>query len=176
MTGRGVLAKLEKTCGQWQAALEGHDEGCFTKAAKPGAWTLGQVCDHVTRASRIFLDSAQALCAGVGETHSGSLFTGLTFGVFRSLPPLRFRVPADLPEEFAKLEAPDPMTRAAAQERFAAILDRTRGLCEGVNAAPRSLRSNHPAAGWLNALQWYQLSEMHMRHHLRQLRRLEKTL
>ena len=45
-----------------------------------------------------------------------------------------------------------------------------------IAAADPKLRKRHPVAGFLNAQQWYAFSEMHMRHHLRQLKRIEKQL
>ncbi|MHC4493171.1 MAG: DUF1569 domain-containing protein, partial [Planctomycetota bacterium] len=87
-------------------------------------------------------------------------------------PPFRLKVPSNLPDHLKRASDPDSPPKAEALERFATVARRTRDLCDAVAAAPRGLRSKHPAVGWVNARQWYQLSEMHMRHHLRQLRRI----
>ena len=46
---------------------------------------------------------------------------------------------------------------------------------ELARSAPKSRRFKHAAAR-LNAAQWYQIAEMHLRHHLRQLTRAERAL
>lgn len=37
-------------------------------------------------------------------------------------------------------------------------------------------KSEHPGIGFLNCFEWIQYSEMHMRHHLKQKKRIEKFL
>jgi len=171
-----VLQKLEKTSGAWRAVLERHTDECFSKERASGEWTLGQACDHVTGASLAFLDGAEALTRGEGKEGRAGLLPAFMIGVVGSLPPGRFKVPPNLPPEFAKFGTPEPMTKTEAIKRFEEVERRHRALLGPVAAASPKLRSKHPAAGWLNASQWYKLSEMHMRHHLRQLRRIERDL
>jgi len=166
-----VLAKTEKTCALWREDLESRDEQDYGRAPPAGGWTLGQLCDHVTLASNTFLDAVEALTRGEGEERRGSLLAAVMCGV-GSFPPFRLKVPPNLPDEIKRAANPDSLPGTDALERFAAIARRTRDLCDTVAATPRRLRSEHPVAGWVNARQWYQLSEMHMRHHLRQLKRI----
>ena len=174
MNARQVLDGFEKTYGQWRAVLEQGDEERFGRTPATGGWSLGQICDHVANASNAFLDAAEALTRGEGEEHGGSLFGFIIFGVINGFPPFRFKVPPNLPKEYERLATPDSIAKAEALERFEAVAGRTRSLRDAIAAASGKLRIKHPDAGWFNALQWYQLSEMHMRHHLRQLRRVEK--
>ncbi|MHC4974480.1 MAG: DinB family protein [Planctomycetota bacterium] len=172
MDARKVLMKTEKTYAVWRDALEKTDDQNYERAPAAGGWTLGQISDHVTLVSSAFLDAVEALARGEGEERRGSFLATLMCGVFGSFPPVRLKVPGNLPDEVKRAANPDSLPKAEALERFAVVMRRTRDLCEAVAAAPRGLRMQHPAAGWVNARQWYQLSEMHMRHHLRQLRRL----
>ena len=165
-----MLAKTEKTYAVWREVLEGRGEQDYGRAPAAGGWTLGQLCDHVTLVSSAFLDAVEALTRGEGEERRGSFLAAAMCAV-GSFPPFRLKVPPNLPDEVKRAADPDPLPRADALERFDAVARRTRELCDAVAAAPRRLRSEHPAAGWVNARQWYQLSEMHMRHHLRQLKR-----
>jgi hypothetical protein len=172
MDPRKVLDKTEKTYAIWRNATESRDEQDFARAPDDGGWSLGQLCDHVSLVSSAFLDAAKALARGEGEERGGSFLAAVMCGVFRSFPPVRLKVPTNLPDEVKRAAAPDSLAKADALERLATVMQRTRILCDAVAAAPRGLRSEHPVLGWINARQWYQLSEMHMRHHLRQLRRL----
>ena len=36
-------------------------------------------------------------------------------------------------------------------------------------------KTQHPGLGFLDALEWYQYTEMHMRHHIRQKDRILKS-
>jgi len=168
---RKVLAKTERTYALWREDLESRDGEDFGRAPAAGGWSLGQISDHVTLVSSAFLEAAEALTRGEGEERGGGFLAAVMCGVFRSFPPFRLKVPPNLPDEVMRAADPDSLPKAEALERFAAVLRRTRDLCGAVAAAPRRLRLEHPVLGWVNARQWYQLSEMHMRHHLRQLRR-----
>lgn len=172
MNPRKVLAKTETSLAVWQDALERSDEQVFDQVPEGGGWTLGQICDHVTLVSLAFLDATNALARGEGEERGGSLMATVMCGIVGSFPPVRLKVPPNLPDEAKRAAAPESLPKAEALKRFAVVARRTRDLCSEVAAAPRGLRSEHPVLGWIDARQWYQLSEMHMRHHLRQLRRL----
>ncbi|MHC4342756.1 MAG: DUF1569 domain-containing protein, partial [Planctomycetota bacterium] len=122
------------------------------------------------------LDGAETIATGEGEQRGGGMFTFIMCDVVKSFPPFRFKVPPNLPASYEKIATPESVTKGEALEHFEAVARRTRDMCDAIASAPEKLRSKHPAAGWCNARQWYQLSEMHMRHHLRQLRRIEKAL
>lgn len=176
MHPRKLLRKWHKTYGVWHAALARHDDEDFTKVPAEGGWTLGQVCDHVAMASQGFMDSAEALAGGAGEPGHRNAMAFVMVDMVGSFPPGRFQVPPNLPPQFEKFAQPETLSKAEAMQRFAAVTERMDALVETIAAAPPKLRSKHPAAGWLKARQWYQLIEMHARHHLRQLRRLGKEL
>lgn len=171
-----VFQKFEKTSGAWREVLSRRTDECFSKQRAHGQWTLGQACDHVTSVSLKFLEGAEALARGEGKEGRAALLPKFMIDVIGSLPPGRFKVPPNLPAEFAKFATPGPLTKEQATARFLEVERRHRELLDPVAAASPKICSKHPAAGWLNAGQWYKLSEMHMRHHLRQLRRIEKDL
>jgi hypothetical protein len=175
MNARKVLKGFEKTYATWRAALVRGDEERFGAKPAAGGWSLGQVCDHVTATSEAFLDGAETLAHGEGEERGGGMFAFIMCEVVNRFPPFRFKVPPNLPASYGRLATPDSISRAEALERFEAVAGRTRELQDTIASSSTKIRLKHPAAGWFNARQWYQLSEMHMRHHLRQLRRIEKA-
>ncbi len=174
MTTEKILRKHAKTYASWKAALEGTDGDAFSRDPGDGTWALGRICDHVLEAARVFLDQSEALTRGTGTERGAGMFAAimLTIG---SMPPGRFKVP-DLPPALARLGAPQAMTKDEALQGFVALDARMQALAPAVAAAPKRLRSKHPVAGWFNAPGWMQLSEMHTRHHLRQLKRIQALL
>jgi hypothetical protein len=166
-----TLRKFEQTLGAWRERLGPRSDEDFAKPPADGGWTIGQVCNHISAASDMMLRGAEACAQGAGEKKGFSPMPAfMTF--IGSFPPGRFKVPPALKE----LANPSPISKAQAIERLDAIENKVRALQESVAAAPKDIKSKHPAAGWLNASQWYQITEMHMRHHLRQLGRIEKSL
>jgi len=176
MDAPGILAKFERTYATWREVIERTDAECFAKDLGAGQWTLGQACDHVTGVSLAFLEKAQAMANGEGEVHSGGLMPLIAFEWIGSLPPVRFKVPENLPPEYAHFARPESIDKGETIRRFEQVAEQQRALCQPVAATNPKMRMKHPAAGWLTAKQWYRGSEMHMRHHLRQLRRIEQKL
>jgi len=170
-----TLRKHAATYSEWKKTLEGTDGDVFGRDPGERAWKLGEVCDHVLETSRAFLDQAEALARGArGEERRGGVFAAIMSTV-GTLPPMRVKVPT-LPPELSRIAQPEGLGKEEALRGFAALDERTRALAPEVAAAPRRLRAKHPVLGWFNAAGWFQLSEMHLRHHLRQLRRMRKAL
>jgi hypothetical protein len=166
------LAKFERTMADWYATLERIGEHQFTPAPEGDGWTAGQVCHHVALAGGKFLEQVRACANGEGETKGFQLLPALVTGI-GSFPPARIRFPTDkAPPGWRKAGDPDPLTRTEALEQLARMEHAMHEHCAMAAAAGTHMRTKHFAAGWMHAAQWYQLVEMHTRHHLRQLRRL----
>jgi len=89
------------------------------------------------------------------------------------LPPMRIRVPVEkLPPELHIFAKPEQRSKPEGLARLAGVVEQMRTLAGVVDGSTKTCRRHHPASGWLNALQWFQMTEMHMRHHLRQVDRL----
>ena len=168
-----VQRKFESTLATWRARLGPRPEADFGRRPAGGGWCLGQVCDHLKSASDLLLGEAEKCARGEGERKGAQVMPAM-ITLFGSLPPGRFKVP-DKPE-LRKLAEPRELTKDAALECLGAMGKRVTELRDPGAAAPRNLRRRHPAAGWMNAVQFYQVAEMHLRHHLRQLARIERAL
>lgn len=169
-----VLTKFEKTFATWESALRSRPDEAFARKLDASAWTLGEVCDHVAFVSEFFLREIDPLAAGKGQ-HEKVSMAGRFIFLVGSFPPVRIKVP-ELPEGLERIARPEEIGKAEAERRFADIGSETRRLAAVAASADPKLRSRHPVAGFVNATQWYQLSEMHMRHHIRQLRRIQNEL
>lgn len=165
------LARFERTLERWEQALASLDDAAFTRLPADGGWSVGQVCDHVAGAGQLILDQVQRCADGEAEVR-GFQLKGALVALLGSIPPVRVKVP-DVPllETVAR---PANLARDAALGRLRALASRTRSMAEPARGASPRQRTRHPLAGYLNAGQWFQFNEMHLRHHLRQLARLRE--
>ncbi len=170
-----MLAKFDRTVAQWRERLGAISEADFGRAPANGGWNTGQVCHHISMASAKLLGGARACAENTGEERGFSFLPALITAI-GSFPPAKIKVPSDLPEDWQHLGHPDPTSKAVALKMLDGMEQEMRELCEPVDRASTTLRRKHPAGGWPHARQWYQFAEMHLRHHLRQLGRLEKEL
>ena len=170
-----MLTKFERTVVAWRDRLGAIPEEVFAKQPADNGWSAGQICHHLSMASERLLAGARACTQSDGEQRGFSFLPALitSMGTF---PPAKIKVPDNLPEDWKPLASPEPTAKSTALEMLAVMEREMRELREPVDTASPKLRREHPAGGWMHARQWYQIAEMHLRHHLRQLGRLEKEL
>jgi hypothetical protein len=164
-----TLRKLDRTLGIWRAQLGPLDDAAFARTPDGGGWSVGQICHHLRSASDLLLGNAEQCAAGDGRDMGFQVFPAI-MALIGSIPPARIKVP-DLPEELRQVSQPVQLGREDGLAVFDGIEERMREMRAAMESASPRCRRRHPAGGWMNAVQWYQLNEMHMRHHLRQLAR-----
>jgi hypothetical protein len=170
MDARGILTKLEKTHRTWGMRIDGLGDEAFLRPARGGGWGVGQICRHIELVSEMLLRNAEQCTRGDGADMGFRIQPALLM-LFGTLPPVRIKVP-DLPPDLQHLGKPEPINAADGRDALERVATQMRGLHDAVAGASPRCRREHPAGGWLNALQWYAMNEMHYRHHLRQLDRL----
>ncbi|HEY0177827.1 MAG TPA: hypothetical protein VGC08_15700, partial [Pedobacter sp.] len=89
---------------------------------------------------------------------------------YGSFPPrARYKVPESLVSRVKKITKEEA---AAFIEQFS---ERLEGDYQMIGNAGRDIRNKHPRLGYLNAAQWLRFIEIHLRHHLKQLKRIENS-
>lgn len=69
-----------------------------------------------------------------------------------------------------------PQSKEEIREGMEDVITRMRGIMSTVDEIPTENTVEHPGFGYLNAKEWFQLMEMHYRHHRHQLVRLKDFL
>lgn len=138
---------------------------------KDGVWSIGQMYDHIILVAHEYLDNMEA-CAALNEEQT----LGKTrFGdqLFREggFPPVKIRLPDEMNA------APNNSDRK--KELMRRMEEIIQGLSQwesNVDTVNPNYKVKHGGFGWLNAREWYDLVEMHSRHHLRQKEELESYI
>lgn len=141
--------------------------------AKPAneGWSFAQMYDHLISAHYGMFARMIKGCASQAYGQEGGEMNGDGEKIFayNSLPPIDIKVPQGF-----NAKQPEGIDLAAAKdqlEKLLSELDAVRILVEG---ATKTYKIKHPIIGLLNAQQWYNMCDMHWRHHFRQLQKLEK--
>lgn len=177
MDTKETLRKFEVTVNGYIRDLEGFSlEQLLWKPAEE-EWSLGQMHMHLIGSAQFMQLRNVALCLAPNDDPAGSP-AGKTMQaeeMFKagSFPPERIQVPPSpqytppQPDSKEQIVAGlrDTVSRMTEIEpRVAAAKDAAFELAQNTVA--------HPRLGGLNALEWFQLVEMHYRHHLLQKKRL----
>jgi hypothetical protein len=160
--------KFLATAGIWEKSIEDYDDLSWNAVPSFGGWTLAQVYRHVVDATRTFGFDKIEKCAERSDGRPSRTWPGRLVFLLGSIPPVRARVPGD------GTYAPEPISREDAR---LALADSKRRMVE-IMPLVRAARgvATHPALGRLTAEEWYRFLEMHMRHHLRQKKRIDAAL
>lgn len=173
MEPRKVFRRFDDSLRSWRERLERFTDEQFEARPAPRVWTPGQVYHHVATVTDLLVGEALACARGEGERRWGLLPT--LFCWWGSFPPVRIRL-KDVPDEFSGAVDPVQIDRVRAALELTRMEETMRSALDSVEQAPRGIRRRHFAVGWFDAPQWYQLAEMHLRHHERQMRRIEKAV
>ena len=139
------------------------------------AWSLGQMMVHLMNSARFMQLPNVEVCrdATNSAVHVGGSKNDRGEEVFRvgSFPPIRIQVPPSPQYTPAQPESKEEI-RVGMQD----VIVRMRSVAPALDEIPTENTVAHPGFGYLNAKEWFQLIEMHYRHHRHQLGRLKEFL
>jgi hypothetical protein len=172
-TTQSILSQFEKTAEIWLTSLSQYSEEQFAKKPDANSWSIGQVYSHLVNGTRRYQLQQVVQCLETRPT-AGNLqkkLPGKLVFLLRSFPPMRVKVPPSetyTPKQPQNIEA----IRIGLEELIIIMQATERKL----SSASETSKTSHPAFGFLNAREWFQLIEMHFRHHLHQKKRLDSFL
>ncbi|MCC6727614.1 MAG: DinB family protein [Saprospiraceae bacterium] len=162
-----IHQNFEKVHASWEQELHQFTDAELTKQETPEGWTLGQVYVHLINSALYFHLKQVAACCATNE-NADQAKTERGEGAFSagSVPPIRVQVPPS--EQYT------PKPPQSKQELFDGLARVKSAMTEALSLFDddQGGRTAHPSMGYLNALDWYQLVEMHWRHHLWQKERI----
>jgi hypothetical protein len=133
---------------------------------QPGSWSLGQVYTHIIDDSNWYVEQMKAALAT--EANSDQEMDDRAKYMIRN---------NGFPDML--IEGPSTNKPVAQPQSKAAIVQSLETIKEEVNRLDFSHavgKTLHPGFLYLNAQEWLQLLEMHMRHHFRQKKRIDSVL
>jgi hypothetical protein len=131
---------------------------------------MGQMYGHLVVGTRFYHLKQIAECLDQRGTINGKKkLPGTLSFLFGSFPPIRVKVP---PSETYTPKQPESIE--AIKFGLESLVVAVREAAQKVSSSTSRHKTLHPAFGYLDAREWFELIEMHFRHHLRQQRRLER--
>ncbi len=171
MNASKTFQKLEHTLAIWKSSLNDYEMDVLLRKPDEGSWSLGQVYIHLIQSTLNYHLKQVDKCLTSSE-HSDQKknFKGVvTYHILGSIPPIKVKVPpsdAYTPKQPSNKEEIQKGLDQV-REEMAIWIDKL--------GQPGQGKSFHPAFSYLNGDEWYQLVEMHFRHHLRQKKRLDEA-
>jgi hypothetical protein len=170
MTSTEIYQKLETAVNQYLGSLDNYSDEQFAHKNANEVWSLGQMYEHLYITSGYFFMANVMRCleqrkGQIGGEKNEYGEKQYKYGTF---PPIKIKIP-----EVLRGPEPNAKTRAEYKVLLPKVLEDAQKLIELIEANDGQYKTNHPAFGWLNANEWFQMLEMHFNHHLRQKVELE---
>lgn len=153
----------------YQQKLNDISEEAFITTPPIGGWSTSEVYSHIFDSSLLSLMAMQKAAKGDGENRSTSVGVHLVL-LFGFLPPgKKYKVPSRLADRVKKINI------LSAQQLLTDFELQLAKLYPLLKDAPSNSKVKHPRLGYLNAKQWLRFIAIHLRHHLKQLDRIEQS-
>lgn len=169
MGNAAIFTSIKKICATYSTILGKIPADRFQLTPPIGGWSYSEVYDHIFDASILSLIPMVECINGGGEKKHTVFIVKLIlfFGMFP--PAKKFKVPKRLESRVKKINHQE------ARIWIGKFLHQLEASYINIDQANPLLKTLHPRLGYLNASQWLRVIEIHLNHHLKQLKRIEKS-
>jgi hypothetical protein len=163
-----VLKRLNKVVKLYADSLDQYSPEQLRYKQNEERWSLGQMFDHVIYAALEIYYPSVLTCINQPEPNAaGKTAAGIEIFERGEYPPLKVKT-THLPKN---VDDKDFL-----YDGLKKILEQASILLPTVSHSSEKAKITHPRLGALHAKEWFELSELHMRHHLHQKKELEEIL
>lgn len=161
---------LEESLAIYRKKLDELPDEQFNQTPPGGGWSYGQVYCHILQANLGSFTAIEKCLNGSGQIHNKrlGLLAWLVFLTGR-FPPVRLKAPAKIAAQVTNMD------KEEARNNLIKVKKRMDQLVGAINKSSSFIKIKHPRLGMLNAKQWLRFVNIHTRHHLKQLERIEKN-
>jgi hypothetical protein len=169
MTAAKIKASIHKIVDAYKSKLSNYPEDIFQSIPPIAGWSYSEVYSHIFDSSLLSLIALEHAANGKGEKRPTHFIVKLIL-LLGSLPPAKkYKVPKRLAERVKKISKTEALDFVLDFEK---ALDDNYPIIANANT---DCKTKHPRLGYLNAKQWLRFIEIHLKHHLKQLERIEKS-
>ncbi|MCX2494199.1 DinB family protein [Pedobacter sp. PF22-3] len=169
MTAAKIKVSIHRVVDAYKSKLSNYPDDVFQITPPISGWSYSEVYSHIFDSSLLSLIAFEHAANGKGESKPTHFMVKLIL-LLGTLPPAqKYKVPKRLEERIKKISKTEALEFILAFEK--ALDDNYQLLAH----AKANSKTKHPRLGYLNAKQWLRFIEIHLKHHLKQLQRIEKS-
>ena len=172
MTLEAERRAIEATLDEYRTRLDAVADEQFDATPASGGWSYAEVYSHIMQAT---LGSTLALekcttSACIPSTKGRNLM-GMAVFTLNTIP-IRIKMPPMM----AQKNPPQKINKEDARNLIVKCRKRINDVFALIHDSSPHKRIKHPRFGMLNARQWFKFILIHLKHHIKQLNRIEKNL
>ncbi|ASS97171.1 DinB family protein [Peribacillus simplex] len=172
MDTKEISKRFEQVATYYIEELSKYSLDEFTRKPSEDEWSLGQMYNHLINGTLYLHLKAIKQCAN-GTTSDGGKKTEIGESIFKegTFPPIRLKGP-DTPD----FTPPNPTGKEEVKEGLLQIIEKMQEIEKSSLTFRTARKFSTEEWDYLNAEEYFQLIEMHFRHHLRQKERIDQFL
>ncbi len=164
------IEDFNRTIDTWITELEGYSFSQICDKSSPKSWSLGQVIMHLIAETNFYLQQIKICIGGNENSTEEAAPNGKMMFLRNSFPDEIIEGPA------SNLLVQQPKSKTQLLRSLKDLKDSFNEVNAGILKSAFHGKTKHPGLGYLNASEWLQFAEMHLRHHLKQKERLDHFL
>jgi hypothetical protein len=164
-----TIYHFNDTINIWIKALEQYSFNQLIAKPSEESWSIGQVYVHLAGDTRFYLE--QIVPCLIRDEHADEEATpeGKAMLAKNDFPDERLRNPANA-------FMPQPESKDRIMHDMLALKADANVLAYKMSKTTFAGKTLHPGLGYFSAQDWLQFADMHLRHHLRQKKRIDRFL
>ncbi|RWU06208.1 DinB family protein [Pedobacter chitinilyticus] len=164
-----VYQSILKTVDAYQQMLHHLGPADFQQEPPISGWSYSEVYSHIFDSSLLSLLAMNNCIKGDGQVKPTALAVKFILWLGMLPPGRKYKAPPKMAERVKKISP-------AAAQQFITDFELQLALAypKIKNADPK-IKAKHPVIGYLNAKHWLRFIEIHLKHHLAQLKRIENS-
>jgi hypothetical protein len=164
------IVDFNHTIDTWIDALQRYSIEDLTAKPSMTSWSIGQLYNHIIDETKFYMGRIRICTSSNRNSNREMSLEGKVMFRNNAFPDERLKgAPSNS-------RIPQPNSKEELIKQFIdlkmAMNDRAAVMKETVFIG----KAKHPGHNYLNASEWLQFADMHMRHHLRQMKRIDDFL
>ncbi len=171
-TATQINTEFQQQINFWKSELNNYNDEQFSKKPADDKWSIGQLYYHLAFGTQNFHLKMIELCLeqkNVVLDRPKNIKGKISF-LIGGFPPVKIKVPPT--EQYTPKQSSVEEIKSAL-DQLSVKMSTVSALVDNSNS---KVKVAHPGFSYLNAKEWYQLIEMHFRHHRRQKAELDLFL
>ncbi|AXT51056.1 hypothetical protein D1818_09540 [Aquimarina sp. BL5] len=173
MFSKNPVAVFKKRSEKWYQDLQNYSQESLYHKPSSDQWTLAELYDHIMRVAKTYQLPNFHKCID-NDTRNGKPKNSAAYLIFNlNITPSRNIKMESFPSKIVADFTPEILDRDILENNFKEFIAETISKESLVKKCDTKIKHSHPFFGMINAIEWFSLIEIHMRHHERQKKRLE---
>lgn len=165
-----VTTDLKNTINYWIEAMDQYTFTQFIIVPKPGGWSIGQIFVHLVSETTHFLKQAKICLTNNENMNEQSSPEAKQMFRNNSFPDIIIEGPS------SNALVQQPLSKASIKKELLLIKNEIDALDLLLLQNSFKGKTKHPGLNYFDAREWIQFADMHMRHHLRQKKRIDEYI